>query len=414
MKVHQIISNVFAKNKKDKQKTQQQNLVSFGVQEFNQKEVMSKKASQALLSNSIASISFKGREVIDRRINVGTSGIYISSSWISSNPDESLHRTYKSIWKDSYNDAHLDIYYADEGEFITDEMKGKYHYIVTKNEPFLNLEHLKGNYRNGYQNFANEAVREVEYFEKLEKNAKKSLGVSKYFVDENRRNFEIAKEEKERIEKAKKYHVWEEGKFDKQSEEADYYYDLNRRRLEESESKKAAYEAQIQRAKERLPKAAAKYKLLKELDDKSGEKEIYLRKNRDNNQEILRTNYQLKVTKSRIESYNAEKYIINAQITHAKINIKNLEETEQHKYDNLYEINKFRDSIEENKKKLKEKDNTIAYLQTEKIKLETYMQKLKKNQAEINKDFERINPQLDAIMAKIEAFYKENYPDYLW
>ena len=65
-------------------------------------------------------------------------------------------------------------------------------------------------------------------------------------------------------------------------------------------------------------------------------------------------------------------------------------------------------------KKLKEKDNTIAYLQTEKIKLETYMQKLKKNQAEINKDFERINPQLDAIMAKIEAFYKENYPDYLW
>ena len=44
MKVHQIISNVFAKNKKDKQKTQQQNLVSFGVQEFNQKEVMSKKA----------------------------------------------------------------------------------------------------------------------------------------------------------------------------------------------------------------------------------------------------------------------------------------------------------------------------------------------------------------------------------
>ena len=42
------------------------------------------------------------------------------------------------------------------------------------------------------------------------------------------------------------------------------------------------------------------------------------------------------------------------------------------------------------------------------------MQKLKKNQAEINKDFERINPQLDAIMAKIEAFYKENYPDYLW
>ena len=93
MKVHQIISNVFAKNKKDKQKTQQQNLVSFGVQEFNQKEVMSKKASQALLSNSIASISFKGREVIDRRINVGTSGIYISSSWISSNPDESFHRT---------------------------------------------------------------------------------------------------------------------------------------------------------------------------------------------------------------------------------------------------------------------------------------------------------------------------------
>ena len=71
-------------------------------------------------------------------------------------------------------------------------------------------------------------------------------------------------------------------------------------------------------------------------------------------------------------------------------------------------------TILENKKKLKEKDNTIAYLQTEKIKLETYMQKLKKNQAEINKDFERINPQLDAIMAKIEAFYKENYPDYLW
>ena len=45
---------------------------------------------------------------------------------------------------------------------------------------------------------------------------------------------------------------------------------------------------------------------------------------------------------------------------------------------------------------------------------EELMEKLKKNQAEINKDFERINPQLDAIMAKIEAFYKENYPDYLW
>lgn len=91
-----------------------------------------------------------------------------------------------------------------------------------------------------------------------------------------------------------------------------------------------------------------------------------------------------------------------------------MEETEQHKYDNLYEINKFRDSIEENKKKLKEKDNTIAYLQTEKIKLETYMQKLKNNQAEIEKEFARINPQLDEIMARIETFYKENYPDYLW
>ena len=42
------------------------------------------------------------------------------------------------------------------------------------------------------------------------------------------------------------------------------------------------------------------------------------------------------------------------------------------------------------------------------------MQKLKNNQAEIEKEFARINPQLDEIMARIETFYKENYPDYLW
>ena len=72
MKVHQIISNVFAKNKKDKQKTQQQNLVSFGVQEFNQKEVMSKKAlrgfHQTLMSLCTEHINQYGKTHIMTRI----------------------------------------------------------------------------------------------------------------------------------------------------------------------------------------------------------------------------------------------------------------------------------------------------------------------------------------------------------
>lgn len=76
MKIHQIISNVFTKNNKNKQKNNQIDTVSFGQKNVeNQTSVISKKASIALLSNSIASISFKGREVIDRKIYVGTSGL---------------------------------------------------------------------------------------------------------------------------------------------------------------------------------------------------------------------------------------------------------------------------------------------------------------------------------------------------
>lgn len=122
MKILQVAPNVLVKNL-GKQK-RQQDLISFGIQEIkNQKEVLSPKASQAVISNSIASISFKGTEIIDRKVYVGTSGIFIDASHISTNPAESIHRTGKFIGKDAYYNACLDIYYADEGEFITEDMK---------------------------------------------------------------------------------------------------------------------------------------------------------------------------------------------------------------------------------------------------------------------------------------------------
>lgn len=398
MKIGQITTNVFV-SAPQKQKRQQQDLISFGIQgKNNQKEVLSLKAAQAVISNSIASISFKGKEIIDRKVYIGTSGIIIEPYHITTNPDETIHKTSKVICKDAYYNACLDIYYADEGEFITEDMKRKYHYIVTKNEPFLSLEHLKSNYRNGYEKFANRAVKEIEYFEKLERNAKKGIEESKNLADEYRKNFEIAKEEKDRIDNAKKYHVWEEGKFDKQSQEADYYYDLNRKRLEENEFKKVVHESQIQRAHDRLPKAAAKYKLLKELDDKASAKDAY----NEMGKEIEEINNRLKFINASLDGYYRDKELLN-------IFIKRLKKAELDgcQKDYNYDIKK---TLKEDEKKLKRTEESIVIEEAEKLKHEQQIQNLKNNQAVLAQDFGRIDVQLDEIMSRIEVFYKENYP----
>lgn len=398
MKILQVAPNVLVKNL-GKQK-RQQDLISFGIQEIkNQKEVLSPKASQAVISNSIASISLKGTEIIDRKVYVGTSGIFIDASHISTNPAESIHRTGKFIGKDAYYNACLDIYYADEGEFITEDMKKKYHYIVTKNEPFLNLEYLKSNYRYGYEKFANKAIQEIEYFEKLERNAKKGIEESKYLADEYRKNFEIAKEEKERIDSAKKYHVWEEGKYEEQSKEADYYYDLNRKRLEENDYKKIVYEAQIQRAHERLPKAAAKYKLLKELDDKASAKDAY----NDMGREIGEINKHLKFVNDSLDSDYRDKEILNIFIKRLK---KAIQEGRQKDYN--YDIEH---SLKKDEEQLKSTEKSIASSEAHKLELEQHIQKLENNRTEIARDFGKLDAQLDEIMSRIEAFYKENYSD---
>lgn len=419
MKVHQIISSAFQVRKQKSNEQNTLNLASFGVSApVTKSELTSEKSALAIKNNSIASMSFKGREVRNE-IRVGTSGLYSSYVNVSSHPDESVERTPKGVWTRPANTysgdriATIEVYYADEGEYITDEMREKYHYIVRKEEPFLNLQHIKGNYKNGYKNFANEAVREVVYLENLQKHAKESLKLNSYYLSENQKKYDFALEEKNRVQTAKETHLWEPHKYDKELEKAEYFLDQNRQKLEDSKLKNNLYKQQIAHAQEKLPSAGQKYLLLKELDDTAGSREPLGKKRWEVKYDKDMLEIDIEHIDKDIEDIKASKEVNKIRMHLAEENIKKLQ-TE-------FEANKVKEAVEsykadirENQRALEEKNQNISDLVKQR---EKKLAEFKDKSAYLDslcKEYDRLDAKLEKLMSDIEKFYKEKYPEYLW
>lgn len=137
---------------------------------------------------------------------------------------------------------------------------------------------------------------------------------------------------------------------------------------------------------------------MKELDDKASAKDAY----NEMGKEIEEINNRLKFINASLDGYYRDKELLN-------IFIKRLKKTELDgcQKDYNYDIKK---TLKEDEKKLKGTEESIARGEAEKLKHEQQVQNLKNNQAVLAQDFGRIDVQLDEIMSRIEAFYKENYP----
>lgn len=162
-----------------------------------------------------------------------------------------------------------------------------------------------------------------------------------------------------------------------------------------------------------MPKAVEKYSLLKELDDKGGEKQELEQKNRTNEYTKSSLGYEIRKLESKKENIEAEKNVFNAQIGYAQVNIKNLKE-EYNGYYSRDEIKEYETKIASTKTKIKDNNDEIEKLEKLKTQKEQELAEVIKKQKIYYNQFQKIDAELDKIMEKVEKFYKENYPEQLW
>ena len=119
--------------------------------------------------------------------------------------------------------------------------------------------------------------------------------------------------------------------------------------------------------------------------------------------EIGEINKHLKFVNDSLDSDYRDKEILNIFIKRLK---KAIQEGRQKDYN--YDIEH---SLKKDEEQLKSTEKSIASSEAHKLELEQHIQKLENNRTEIARDFGKLDAQLDEIMSRIEAFYKENYSD---
>ena len=166
MKISKISPQTVKRTRTNSQQ-KEQDLTSFGANE-NQTTVETKNASDAIKSNFLSGISFKGqtKNIIHKQI--GTAGVVAIGREPSYGDDERYATLEQKIGESQWSYANSSIektnnpyttnrvYFADPEEYVSDQTKRDHDFIVYDNQPkYPRLSAVKENYMNENRNANN-------------------------------------------------------------------------------------------------------------------------------------------------------------------------------------------------------------------------------------------------------------------
>ena len=278
MKISKISPQTLKKTRANFQQ-KEQDLTSFGTNE-NKTAVETKNASDAIKSNFLSGISFKGQTQNIIRKQFGTAGVvaigreptYNDSQYgtleekIGQNP---LSHANSSIERTHNNYTTNRVYFADPEEVVNDQTKRDHDFIVYDNQPkYPRLEELKENYFNenrNANNYGQNFKTLAEYYYRLELADKKEL---QKLLDEKasfQHEYDISAGYKHDLDEKAQEYPWQSDDLKRDKEKADYFYSINADKYNSINQKIGYYNDRINHSKMQQKKAIQAFKLFDEV-----------------------------------------------------------------------------------------------------------------------------------------------------
>ena len=277
MKISKISPQTVKRTRANSQH-KEQDLTSFGANE-NKTVVETKNASDAIKSNFLSGISFKGQtqDIVHKRI--GTAGCIAigrepnyNDSFCSieqkigetplSHANSSIEKTHNAYTTNR-------VYFADPEEYVSEQTKHDHDYIVYDNQPkYPRLEEVRENYFNinrNAKNYGQNFKTLAEYYYRLELADKKEL---QKLIDEKnsfQHEYDISAGYKHDLDEKANEYPWQSEDLRRDKEKADYFYSINSEKYENLNRKIGYYTDRINHSKMQQRKAIQAFKIFDEV-----------------------------------------------------------------------------------------------------------------------------------------------------
>ena len=435
----QAVSNQYSIKKTRQNVATKQDLTGFTQNENTQeKPIESSKAAEAIKSNFLSKVSFKGHKEEFSSIpspysNYGRNYIYGTSGAVHTrltdpkkdlttynirvtggnfydeqeNANQCLIRNSSSYYPNSsientakYRTGYETkrVYFADPEEVVPDQTKKDFDYIVYDNRPvYPRLEDVKKNYF-GYDyipsyywdcddsaiNYGQHFKTIAEYYYRLEAADKRELEKLKKEKAEFENEFRISAQYKHELENKKNEFPWQNPTVELDKEKADYFYYLNENKYNDLSQKIGYYTDRINFSKMQEQKAIQAFRIFDEVG--------LMFMDRDQKRKaVTEANHTIKYDTERIEEYDAKLQVyypqrkeIQEQLKIAKewkaLNDKKANSPAQ-SYDNEHDYYERREREEYDKKDREYAENESKNLAK---KIALWEDKLKKINIKIN------------------------------
>ncbi len=358
-----------------------------------QSEILSKDTSDAVKSNFLANISFKGYTTKARKwSSTGGTEFYNSDLIIKRNQHvETVSPVSTRAWS---GQIEANLYIADPLEEVTDDIKRAHNYIIYEDEVYAGINYVRNLYRSGYHDFKSGARDEIEYFTKLKNSAVGRLLDAKKNVKEYERKYKHAVSEKEFQEE-----------FDEPEENknvARYFVDENKEKRDYYKSKAEEYQRQIDYADKHLSISNEKYALFEKMDNQCAKKAKVERANEDSVAALKWLKYNIKKSEQNILSYDEDIELLGKLIENDKNRLDSRWRTDTTP---SMAAESVQNNIDSNIQRLEQMKNERNELQA---KYDKYVNARIENENIIKDCMEQypvLDAKLDSIMHEIEEFY---------
>lgn len=437
MKIANVSSVSLKNNKKTRQNqtSRSQDLTSFGNSNATD-SVASKQAADAIKSNFLNNVSFKGQTLTFRESSAGTSGqvnlavgndnsrYYYrrEEGEIPSIQRNALYRETSSIEKTKNSYRTNRVYFADPEEVVNAQTKRDHDYIVYDNYvDFPGLAEVRENYFNkevDAKNFGQTFKNIAEFHYRREIADKRELNKLKKEKESIQRDYDLSLDYKSTIDDKMNKFPWQVDSLKKDKEKADYFYAINKEKLDNINQKIGYYTDRITYSKHRQELAVQAFRIFDEvglmfMDRDNIRHEIeHLKGKIQYSNDVI--NYQTQKMNNATDRKNSTEEEMSALSTLIKVNNKKISVINQE----LEANNNYREYFLKSEKKELEQENTkltykITRLNEELDKINEQIKECEKYKNEAETRIAEAEKSIPKLQARFEQKVKEIHDYYI-
>lgn len=453
MKIANVSSVSLKNNKKTRQNQtlRSQDLTSFGNSNATD-SVASKQAADAIKSNFLNNVSFKGQTENIIHGTYGTSGAVNIGSYPDSyydsygyrghynNEQDAIerkipqHRLYhenSSVEKTSNSYKTNRIYFADPEEVVNAQTKRDHDYIVYDNYvDFPSLAEVRENYFNkevDAKNFGQTFKNIAEFHYRRELADKRELTKLQKEKEPIQKEYDLSLEYKNDLDDKMNKFPWQVDSLKKDKEKADYFYAINKEKLDNINQKIGYYTDRITYSKHRQELAVQAFRIFDEVGLMFMERDNIRHEIGYKNDTIRYAENSIKEESENIIKLNNQKSNteeeMSALSTLIKVNNKKISEiNEKLESNNCY--NEY--SLRSNKKEIEQENSRLTYkitrlnekleeINKEMVRSQNYKKGAEGRLAEakeyipkLQARFEQKVKEIQDYYIKMHDFYKQN------